>query len=141
MYLAVEPAWSILLMMAVAAVIWWRRSLGNALTVGATVALTWLPVGALKYIEVRPHPDDVTALPHPFHPVQHDGSFPSGQVAFAVVVVVSILIDAMHFPTDVAASVVWALCAGPVIWALARHVLARVAPLESMRTRQVPVRA
>jgi membrane-associated phospholipid phosphatase len=57
----------------------WLRGVGIALAVIAA----WLPTGVLKYVFDQPRPDE-NALAHILVPVQHDSSFPSGHVSFAI---------------------------------------------------------
>jgi undecaprenyl-diphosphatase len=57
----------------------WLRGVGVALAVFAA----WLPTGVLKYVFDEPRPDE-NALAHILIPAQHDSSFPSGHVSFAI---------------------------------------------------------
>ncbi|MEH0108194.1 phosphatase PAP2 family protein [Tersicoccus sp. MR15.9] len=155
-YTVVEPAGAVVIAALIAVVVWWtRRSLRDAMAFGLTVAVTWLPTGALKYVLDRPRPNPAL-LSHPFSPTQVDGSFPSGHAAFitalavtlvlltagtraqavmrivaplvALFVVASVLIDAVHFPTDVLASVIWSLTVTPLVWTLVGWALDRWCP-------------
>ena len=140
------PAPAIALTIVVAAVLWWARGLRTGIAFGGVVALTWLPTEVVKVVVHRARPD-VALMPHPFYPVQVDASFPSGHTAFvvafvialayvlrdsrgrtvvvilgsllAVLVALSLAIDAVHYPSDIAASVVWALAVAPaarLVW-------------------------
>lgn len=102
--------------------------------------MTWLPTAAIKAIVNRPRPDVLT-LAHPFTPAQVDGSFPSGHTAFVaaltiafwfllrgtrgasialiagaastVTVGLAVVSDGLHYPTDVMASIAWAIAMAP----------------------------
>lgn len=141
-YRLLEPPGAILLTVITAAVIGWRRrSLRALLVFGATVAITWLPIVAVKMIFFRPRPD-TSVLAHPFSPLQIDGSFPSGHTAFitayavtlvltlsgvaaqrarvigtllVLLVVFTVLVNGLHFPTDVLASLVWSSALAPAV--------------------------
>lgn len=146
-YLALEPAFSavltLLILIVIAAVL---RSVKTAVVFGGIVALTWLPTAAIKLIVDRPRPDALT-LAHPFTPAQIDGSFPSGHTAYiaaltiafwfllrstryaavtlilgtaaTVTIGVAVISDGLHYPTDVLASVLWALAMAPAArWAM-----------------------
>ncbi|QKS17842.1 phosphatase PAP2 family protein [Curtobacterium sp. Csp2] len=145
-YHVISPVPAIALTFVVAGIIWWRaRDLRPALGFGMTIAITWLPSAVVKEIVHRARPD-VALLPHPF-PVQPDPSYPSGHTVYItafvialvwvvretrwhrlaqalgvvaiVVVFLSVSIDAVHFPTDAAASILWALAVAPaarVVW-------------------------
>lgn len=142
-YAVLEPAGAVILTVIVAAALWvGLRNLRTALVFGASVAVAWLPVGVIKVAIERPRPL-AAALPHPTQPMPLDGSFPSGHSAFAVafaialtmvlagtaarrwvaplalafvvLVLGSVLIDAVHFPSDVVASLVWSLTVTPAV--------------------------
>ncbi|SMQ74876.1 undecaprenyl-diphosphatase [Agreia sp. VKM Ac-1783] len=127
----------------------WRRAAAFA----GVVALTWVPSDLVKILVDRPRPD-AQALAHPTVPAAVDASYPSGHTVFIValviaalyllagtrwfrvgvivgalfvaVVVLSVVIDGLHYPTDAVASVAWALLVAPaarvvwVDWILAR---------------------
>lgn len=118
------------------------RSLKAASTFAVTIAFTWLPVGLLKSILDRPRPD-IAQLAYPFHPVQIDGSFPSGHAAFITAFVIALVflatttkarvaiaiiggafvlagvflltVTGVHYPSDVTASIIWALAFAPLV--------------------------
>lgn len=145
-YHVISPVPAIGITLVVAGVIWWRgRDVRTALAFGMTVAITWLPSAAAKELVHRARPD-VAVLPHPF-PVQPDPGYPSGHTVYItafvialvwvvretrwhrtarvagfvaiVVVFCSVSIDAVHYPTDAAASILWALAVAPaarVVW-------------------------
>ncbi|WP_161793757.1 phosphatase PAP2 family protein [Agreia bicolorata] len=127
----------------------WRRAAAFAGVVG----LTWVPSDLVKILVDRPRPD-AQLLAHPYSPAQVDASYPSGHTVFIValviaalyllvgtrwfrvgvvvggvlvaVVVLSVVIDGLHYTSDALASVVWALAVAPaarlvwVDWILAR---------------------
>ncbi|MEA5155951.1 phosphatase PAP2 family protein [Raineyella sp.] len=138
-----SPVPAIIVTVVICALIWLvGKSLRTAVAFGGLVAVTWLPSAVVKAIVHRPRPD-VALLSHPFTPVQTDPSFPSGHTVFIVafvigvayllrgsrwsglwtvvgtllviVVALSIMIDAMHYPTDVLASIVWSLSVAPAV--------------------------
>lgn len=145
-YHVISPVPAIAITTVVAGVIWWRaRDVRPALGFGMTIAITWLPSAVVKEIVHRARPD-VALLPHPF-PVQPDPGYPSGHTVYItafvialvwvvretrwhqtarvvgvgaiVVVFLSVSIDAVHYPTDAAASILWALAVTPaarVVW-------------------------
>ncbi len=145
-YHVISPVPAIAITFVVAGIIWWRaRDLRPALGFGMTIAITWLPSAVVKEIVHRARPD-VALLPHPF-PVQPDPGYPSGHTVYItafvialvwvvretrwhqvarvvgvvaiVVVFLSVSIDAVHYPTDAAASILWALAVAPaarVVW-------------------------
>lgn len=142
-YAAFEPVPAVLLTVALTALVRIRtRRVATAVAFAGTVALTWIPSDLLKLVVARPRPDG-SVLPHPFVPVQPDPSFPSGHAVFvtalllavlalvppgrrrraiAVVgglgvlfVVLALAVDGVHWPSDLAASVVWALAVAPVV--------------------------
>lgn len=127
-----------------------------ALSFAVIVAVTWLPSAVMKFLIHRPRPD-ATALSHPFAHQPVDASFPSGHMVFVVAVVVAfvflaprgpwrafalvagtifavlvafaLMIDGVHYPTDVLASVLWSATVGPLVCALcARVILHRTNP-------------
>lgn len=146
-YRALEPAFAavltILITIAVAAT---RRSVRTAMTFAGTVTLTWLPTAAFKLIVDRPRPS-MSGFSHPFTPAQMDGSFPSGHTAYIAALAiacwflfrgtrwgvlavtlgslatiatgVAVVSDGLHYPTDAAVSVLWALAMAPTArWAM-----------------------
>ncbi|KTR08788.1 phosphatase PAP2 family protein [Curtobacterium luteum] len=145
-YHVISPAPAIAITFVVVGVIWWRtRDLRPALAFGGTIAITWIPSAVVKEIVHRARPD-VAVLPHPF-PVQPDPGYPSGHTVYMtafvialiwllrenrwhrvalvagtvaiVVVFFAVSIDAVHYPTDAAASILWSLAVAPgvrVVW-------------------------
>lgn len=142
-YHVISPVPAIIITAVICALIWLvGKNLRAAVAFGGLVAVTWIPSAVVKLIVGRPRPD-VALMPHPFTPVQTDASFPSGHTVFIVafvmavayllrgtrwfglwvvvgvvlvlVVAVSLSIDAVHFPTDVAASIVWSLSVAPAV--------------------------
>lgn len=145
-YHVISPAPAIGITVVVVAVIWWRtRDLRPALAFGGTIAITWVPSAVVKEIVHRARPD-VAVLPHPF-PVQPDPGYPSGHTVYItafvialiwllretrwhrlvltlgvvaiVVVFFAVSIDAVHYPTDALASILWSLAVAPgvrVVW-------------------------
>jgi len=139
-YHVFAPAPAIALTVIVAALLWRVRGLRTGIAFGAVVALTWLPTEVIKVVVNRARPS-VAVMPHPFHPVQVDASFPSGHTAFIVAFVIavsymyrdspwrslllalgslvvclvalSLAIDAVHYPSDIAASIVWSAAVRP----------------------------
>ena len=137
-------------MTAAAAVAIWviSRRLPVALTFAVAVALAWLPSALVKALVHRPRPDP-HLLPHPFATQPSDASYPSGHEVFVATVAVvvfltvrgtlarvlvaaagfvvvtavglSLAIDGVHYPTDVAASVVWACATVPAIVLILRQ--------------------
>ncbi|WP_185200965.1 phosphatase PAP2 family protein [Glaciihabitans sp. INWT7] len=128
-----------------------------ALSFAVVVAVTWLPSAVLKLLIHRPRPD-ATALSHPFAHQPVDASFPSGHLVFVVAVVVAavflarpgawrafaltagtiftlivafaLMVDGVHYPTDVFASMLWSVSVGPLVCALcARVILHRSQPV------------
>lgn len=145
-YLVFEPLPSMALTAAVAAVIWLVRGLRTGVAFAGVVACTWIPTELIKVIVHRGRPD-INLMPYPFLPVQTDSSFPSGHTAFIVALVVALAfvfrgkrwrwlvvgggaivialvalalaVDAVHYPSDIAASVAWSLAVAPaarLIW-------------------------
>lgn len=140
-YRLLSPVPAVVLVTALALLVWWRsRSLLPALAFGGTIAVTWLPVAAIKILVDRPRPD-LSLLAHLPAQVQTDGSFPSGHTAFAVslsigiwfllrdsrwegvaivggvaftlLVGAAVVSDGLHFPSDALASIVWGLAVAP----------------------------
>jgi membrane-associated phospholipid phosphatase len=122
------------------------RNLRVASTFAATIAATWLSLAAVKLIVHRIRPD-ASLLPFPFNPAQVDASYPSGHAAFVTALVVtvvlgaaagrnriiaaivggflvigvgtSLVIDGVHFPSDVIASILWGIAVAPfarMVW-------------------------
>ena len=143
-YRALEPVFAVLLTVMLAGLIALRRRDPRVgLRFGLAVALTWLPVGAVKLTVHRPRPT-AALLAHPTPVGTLDWSFPSGHVAFVTAVVVAavllchtarsravmvgvgvlavagiavvVLVAGLHYPTDVLASIAWGLLAGPLMW-------------------------
>ncbi|WP_186315320.1 MULTISPECIES: phosphatase PAP2 family protein [Curtobacterium] len=167
-YTVFEPVPAVLLTVVLTGLVWARtRRLVTAAAFAGVVALTWIPSDLLKVVVGRPRPDG-SVLPHPFVPVQPDASFPSGHTVFVValvlaglmlvpagprrrvlavlggvvvlVVATALAVDGVHWPTDVVASVVWALAVAPVariVWVdlvLTRVVQRGAARVERFRT-------
>lgn len=146
-YHVFSPAEAIIITVIVTGIIWWRqRDIRPAAAFAGLVAVTWIPSDIVKIIVHRPRPD-VHLLAHAYTPYQVDASYPSGHTVFVtalviglvyvlrrtrwerltivlgtilvIIVLVSLTIDAVHYPTDVLASVVWALGVAPaarVVW-------------------------
>ncbi len=121
------------------------RSLRIGSTFAATIAATWVSLAAVKLIVDRVRPD-ASLLAFPFSPTQIDASYPSGHAAFVTALVVTIflgvaighrwiaailggllilgvgtalVINGVHFPSDVTASIVWGIAVAPLarlIW-------------------------
>lgn len=108
----------------------------------------------MKVIIGRARPDHAV-LPHPFSPLQTDPSYPSGHTVFvaafalalalalgdtrwralvaalgavaAVAMLLSAMVNGIHYPTDVVASVVWVIRVLPAArWLWVDVILARV---------------
>jgi len=145
-YNVFEPVPSVVLTVALAVVIWIASDLRTGAAFAGVVVLTWIPVEVIKLIVHRGRPD-VQVMTYPFLPVQTDASFPSGHAAFIVALVVAfafvvhgtrwhpiflgmgtvvivlvavaLAVDAVHYPTDIAASVAWSLAVAPaarLVW-------------------------
>ncbi|MHB1234438.1 MAG: phosphatase PAP2 family protein [Microbacteriaceae bacterium] len=122
------------------------RNLKVASTFAATIAATWVSLAVVKLIVHRHRPDS-SLLPFPYNPAQIDASYPSGHTAFVTAVVVTIVlgltagrsrwlggiiggflilgvgtalvIDGVHYPSDVIASIIWGIVVAPlarIIW-------------------------
>lgn len=142
-YAVFGPLGAIVLTVAATALIWvTRRDVRPAAAFAAVIAGTWLPSAVVKVLVER-HRPELELLPHPFTPAQVDASYPSGHSVFivaaavaicslaagtrlalvtrvlapivVVVVLLSLLVDGVHYPTDVLASVVWGLGVAPFV--------------------------
>ncbi len=153
-YMVLEPAGAIVVAGVIAALFWWsRRSLSAGMIVGISIVLTWLPVPILKMIFTRQRPNPgLLAYPSPVSP--QDWSYPSGHTAFVtalavtlliatagtrlhramriiapvmvVAIAATVLILGVHYPTDVAASIVWSATVAPAVWSLSVLVARRI---------------
>lgn len=118
------------------------RNLRVASTFATTIAATWLSLAVVKLVVHRLRPD-ASLLPFPFNPAQIDASYPSGHAAFLTALVVTIVlglgagrsrwlagiigglfilgastalvIDGVHFPSDVIASIIWGIVVAPLV--------------------------
>jgi membrane-associated phospholipid phosphatase len=153
-YAVFSPLPAVIITAVIASLVWiFTRQLRVAVTFGVVVAATWLPSAIIKALVHRVRPDSST-LPHPVTPFPVDASYPSGHAVFitalviavfflvrgrlargvtagvgtvvVVVVVFALLIDGVHFPTDVLASIVWSLGVAPLVLMLwSRFVIPR----------------
>ena len=146
-YTVFGPLPAIILTALATAIIWAvSRQLKVGLAFAGVVAATWIPSDLVKLLVHRPRPD-VHLMSHPFSPVQVDPSFPSGHTVFITAFVIALVyvlrdtrwvwvaaiaggvlvvgvglclaIDAVHYPTDVVASILWSLAVAPaarLIW-------------------------
>ena len=145
-YRVFEPVPSVVLTVVVAVAIWVLRGLRSGAAFAGVVALTWIPTEVVKLVVHRGRPD-VHGMPHPYLPVQVDPSYPSGHTAFVVALVLALAfvlrgtrwhslvvgggtllivlvalalaVDAVHYPSDILASVVWSLGVAPaarLVW-------------------------
>ncbi|MDQ1131236.1 phosphatase PAP2 family protein [Microbacterium sp. SORGH_AS_0888] len=146
-YAVISPVPAIAITVVLTGVVWAAsRQLRVAVAFAVVVAATWIPSDLVKLLVHRPRPD-VALMTYPFSPVQPDPSYPSGHTVFIVTLVIAVIlllrgtrwlpvgvavgavlialvgaalsIDAVHYPTDVAASIVWALAVAPaarLIW-------------------------
>jgi undecaprenyl-diphosphatase len=141
------------------------RNLRVASTFAATIAATWISLAVVKLIVQRARPD-VGLLPFSPNPAQVDASYPSGHAAFVTALVVTIVsglaatrsrriagiiggllvfgvdtalvIDGVHFPSDVIASIVWGIVVAPLAQLLWVFVVLRgVDVARSRQTRDV----
>ena len=142
-YTVISPVPAVVITGVITGILWAvSRQLRVAAAFAGVVAATWIPSDLLKLLVHRPRPD-AGLLMHPFSPAQSDPSYPSGHTVFiatlaialvfvlrgtrwlplaAVVgtvvvggVAVALSIDAVHYPTDVVASIVWALAVAPAV--------------------------
>ncbi len=142
LYTVFEPPFAIAITVIASAVMWLvTRNLRLGISFGAVIAITWLPTVIIKLLVHRPRPNPLT-LAHPFA-VQPDASYPSGHVAFVTALVVALIllsrgrrfrwlvvtlgsllvvalgvalvIDGVHFPTDVIASMIWSAGLAPLV--------------------------
>ena len=118
------------------------RNLRVASTFAATIGATWLSSAVVK-LTVNRHRPDASLLSFPYHPAQIDASYPSGHAVFVTALVVtivlglaagrgrwlagiiggllivgvgtSLVIDGVHSPSDVAASIVWSITVAPLV--------------------------
>lgn len=146
-YHVFSPAPAIIITIAITGFIWFRRrDVRPAAAFAGIVALTWIPSDIVKIVVGRPRPLP-QLLSHPFTPTQVDASYPSGHMVFVcaltiavfmvlrrsrwalpvavvgtvviVIVAAALTIDAVHFVTDVLASVVWSVTVAPaarLVW-------------------------
>ena len=156
------PGAAVLIVLVVAAVALATRRMGDALFTGFAIGVVYSVVWVLKIIVGRPRPP---ALPHPVAGVVLDTSpsYPSGHtaIASALVVVVFIVVrrtDARwvvgvvgglamvwtaysrlyvgaHYPDDVAASIVYAITAGPLIYQALFRIDARLGAVAAVNRR------
>ena len=142
-----SPVPAIVITVIVTSIVWALSGrMALAIAFAGTIALTWIPSDIVKIAVGRPRPD-ATLLPHPVAQMPVDPSYPSGHVAFVtalvlalvlmlkgtrwhrpaivlgtiavVVVVFSVAILGVHYPTDALASVGWALGVFPaarIVW-------------------------
>jgi membrane-associated phospholipid phosphatase len=142
-YAIFSPVPAVILTALLAGLIWAvTRQLRVAMTFAVIVAVTWLPSAVIKALVHRTRPDS-SMLSHPFTPFPFDASYPSGHTVFitalaiavfflvsgrrargvaagvgavvVAIVAVALLIDGVHFPTDVLASIVWSLAVAPLV--------------------------
>jgi len=140
-YKAIGPVPAIVLTVIVTGVIWLvTRKLAVAAAFAGVVAVTWLSSDVVKIHVHRVRPDG-HLLTYPFTPAQLDSSYPSGHVVFVTTFVIAlgfilrgtrwmpvwiiagtlavvgialaVAIDAVHYPTDAVASVLWGLTVTP----------------------------
>lgn len=140
-YTAVGPVPAIVLTVIVTGVIWAvTRRIPIAAAFAAVVAVTWLSSDVVKIFVHRVRPDG-HLLAYPFTPAQLDSSYPSGHVVFVTTFVIALAfvlrdtrwmpvwivvgalavlgialavgIDAVHYPTDAVASILWGATVTP----------------------------
>lgn len=160
LYRYLEPQYAAVLAVAVVGLVAWRRGLRVAAVVAVTAAGSWMPVVIIKALVARPRPD-TALLAHPMAMTPGDWSFPSGHTAFVAALGValvlasldtaaarwapwaalaavltmggSVLVDGVHYPSDVRASIVWVLSVAPLLWVLSARLSARVPFLAAAR--------
>ena len=126
-----------------------RRDLATASTFAVTVAVTWLPAALIKVFVGRPRPDADALMHAPA--TQPDASYPSGHIVFATALVIAAVLvtrsvalrrvwilagsagtvlvafcvvsDGLHFPTDAAASLIWAAGIAPFVGTFWRRIV------------------
>jgi membrane-associated phospholipid phosphatase len=142
-YAVFSPAPAIVITALLAATIWLRtRDLRLAGTFGMVIALTWIPSALVKAVVQRPRPD-AALLPNPFAVQPGDASYPSGHMVFATALVVTLIlltrghrvqplvfvlgialmlivggalvVDGVHYVSDVLASTVWSIGLAPLM--------------------------
>jgi undecaprenyl-diphosphatase len=133
-----QPTSAVVIGLLLAVVVWLRtRHVVAGLAAGAAVACGWLVTGVLKVVVSRPRPEWTDAV-HRIVPPETDGSYPSGHVAFAtalatvivllvwrtaargwtiaagallvVVTALARMYVVVHYPTDVVAGALCAVC-------------------------------
>lgn len=159
-YSVLSPVPAVVITVVIAAIILAvTRRIRIAITFATVVAVTWLPSAVMKILIHRARPE-ATTLAHPFPHQPVDGSFPSGHTVFVVAVVVAfaflarpgawraftlsagtifsvlvglaLIVDGVHYATDVLASVLWSVTVAPLVFALcARLILQRGMPLNT----------
>lgn len=136
-----SPAPAVAITAVLTGVIWARsKELRVAAAFAGVVAITWLPSAVVKLVVHRARPDSAL-LSHPWTPALTDSSYPSGHTVFVatlaialvlvlrgtrwqaaaatigalvvLVVAFAVVTDGVHFPSDVIASIVWALTVAP----------------------------
>lgn len=162
-YLALEPVAAVAVSAVLACAVWAAsRSLRAAAAFASVIALTWLPSALVKLVVARPRPD-AGVLTHPFVSTQTDGSYPSGHTVFvaavamafwflwrdsryrALVIVggavamgligLAVIVDGLHYPSDVLASVVWSVTVAPTARWLVVDVVGRGLSRTAMKHR------
>lgn len=142
-YSIFSPVPAVLITVVIVAIIWFvTKNLRVAATFAVVVAVTWVPSDVVKILVHRHRPDAV-ALVHHLSSQPVDPSYPSGHMVFAtalvmavlflargksyrtglvaagvlliVIVAFALLSDAVHYPTDVAASIVWGVAVAPLV--------------------------
>ena len=146
LYGALQPAFATIYVLAMTVALALRRhDYRIGLAFGLTVALSWLPVVYFKVLFARPRMG-ADLLPNPSGIIAADWSFPSGHTAFmmavfifikniwariasvAAVIAISatVLIIGVHYPTDVVASLIWAILVTPMVAVLVRRGIGRL---------------